>query len=42
MRQAVFCRRLPSLMEAERGPGCHMLKQVDMLITRSPTAFASA
>ena len=42
MRRAAFCRELPSLMEAGRDPGCRLLKQIDMLITGSLTAFASA
>jgi hypothetical protein len=42
MRQAVFCRELPSLMEAGAGLGCRLLKQIDMPISGDLTAFASA
>jgi hypothetical protein len=41
MRQTAFCGELPSLMQAGRGPGCHVPKRIDMLITGNLTAFAS-
>lgn len=41
MRQAACYGELPPPMEAGRGLGCRLLKQFDMLITGSLTAFAS-
>ncbi len=32
----------PPLMEAGRGPGCRLLKPLDLPITGSLTAFASS
>jgi hypothetical protein len=42
MRQAASCGELRSLTQAGRRPGRQVLKRIDMLITGSPSAFASA
>ena len=42
MRQAAFYGELLSLTEAGRSPVCRVPKQIDMLISGSMSAFASA
>jgi hypothetical protein len=42
MRQAACYGALLSLTGAGRSPGCRVPKQIDMLITGSKSAFASA
>jgi len=42
MRQAAFCGELLSPTEAGRSPVCRVPKQIDMLISGSMSAFASA
>ena len=41
MQQTAFCGELPRMMEADRGPGYHRLKQVNVLITCGLSGFAS-